>query len=69
MLLFRGWLGNNSKDKKRYKNDKRVLAAQKWKHVQNDAAAKTKVAREILQHAQNIDLCNCPCVSEGESLD
>jgi len=54
-------------DKARYEKERRVLAAENQKSVQNDAAAKAE--RELLECAQNRDLCNCPCAREGESLD
>jgi GrpB-like predicted nucleotidyltransferase (UPF0157 family) len=51
MLLFRDLLRADSAERDRYAAVKRRLAAQRWRHVQNYADAKTAVVEEILSRA------------------
>jgi GrpB-like predicted nucleotidyltransferase (UPF0157 family) len=48
MVSFRDRLRDNQADRRTYEQEKRHLAAQTWRHVQNYADAKTMIVREIL---------------------
>jgi len=51
MLAFRDWLRAHENDRSLYEHTTKVLAARRWKHVQNYADAKSDVIREILERA------------------
>ena len=51
MLAFRDWLRTHEKDRRRYEETKRTLAAKTWKHVQDYADAKSGIVQEILARA------------------
>ena len=51
-LIFRDWLRSDRTDRELYAETKRQLAGQKWKYVQNYAAAKSKIVEAILSRAQ-----------------
>ena len=51
-LIFRDWLRSDRTDRELYVETKRQLAGQKWKYVQNYAAAKSKIVEAILSRAQ-----------------
>jgi GrpB-like predicted nucleotidyltransferase (UPF0157 family) len=51
LLAFRDWLRMHDKDRRRYEETKRELAARTWRHVQNYADAKSEIVREILARA------------------
>lgn len=51
MLLFRDHLRADTADRDLYETTKRHLAAQRWRHVQNYADAKSEVVSEILGRA------------------
>ncbi len=48
MIGFRDWLRTHTEDRELYERTKRELAAQRWKHVQNYADAKSEVVEQIL---------------------
>jgi GrpB-like predicted nucleotidyltransferase (UPF0157 family) len=52
MLLFRDWLRGNSPDRDLYAGEKRKLAQQDWKYIQNYADAKAPLIEEILARAR-----------------
>jgi GrpB-like predicted nucleotidyltransferase (UPF0157 family) len=52
MLLFRNWLRSNESDRSLYEHNKRNLARNNWKYMQNYADAKTTVVEEIIGRAQ-----------------
>jgi GrpB-like predicted nucleotidyltransferase (UPF0157 family) len=52
MLMFRDWLRAHPEDRDLYANEKRELAKQDWKFVQNYADAKTEVVNEIVARAR-----------------
>jgi GrpB-like predicted nucleotidyltransferase (UPF0157 family) len=52
MVGFRDWLRTHDADRDRYLAAKRELAAKEWKYVQNYAAAKSAVVREIIARAE-----------------
>jgi len=51
MLRFRDWLRAHDEERRGYEDRKRELAAQRWRHVQDYADAKTGIVREILARA------------------
>lgn len=51
MLRFRDWLRLNQEDRDKYAQVKRMLAKNKWRHVQHYADAKTSIVREIMARA------------------
>ena len=51
MIRFRDWLRTHTEDRELYERTKRQLAAQRWKHVQNYADAKSEVVEQILARA------------------
>jgi GrpB-like predicted nucleotidyltransferase (UPF0157 family) len=51
MVAFRDWLSTHPADRARYGAEKRRLAQQRWKYVQDYADAKTGVIAEILGRA------------------
>jgi GrpB-like predicted nucleotidyltransferase (UPF0157 family) len=51
MLLFRAHLRTNERDRRRYEDAKRELAARLWKYVQHYADAKSAVVAEIMARA------------------
>jgi GrpB-like predicted nucleotidyltransferase (UPF0157 family) len=51
MLLFRDWMRTHPDDRDLYASEKRRLAAQTWKYVQNYADAKSSVVEQILSRA------------------
>jgi GrpB-like predicted nucleotidyltransferase (UPF0157 family) len=54
MLRFRDWLRAHDEDRRAYEDEKRELAARKWKHVQDYADAKTGIVHEILARAFSV---------------
>jgi GrpB-like predicted nucleotidyltransferase (UPF0157 family) len=56
MLLFRDWLRSHARDRLRYEEAKRELAARTWKYTQNYADAKSDVIQEILDRARGTRL-------------
>ena len=52
MLLFRDWLRAHPEDRDLYATEKRELARQHWKFVQDYADAKTDIVRHILAKAR-----------------
>jgi GrpB-like predicted nucleotidyltransferase (UPF0157 family) len=51
MLAFRDWLRVNEADRELYASEKRRLAAQNWKYMQNYADSKGTVIAEIMARA------------------
>ena len=51
MTSFRDWLRTHDDDRELYLSAKRELAAQRWKHVNNYADAKSAVVEEIIARA------------------
>ena len=51
MLAFRDHLRTDPRDRELYELEKRRLAAQRWKYVQNYADAKSEVVAEIMARA------------------
>jgi GrpB-like predicted nucleotidyltransferase (UPF0157 family) len=52
MLLFRDWLRSRPEARDEYAAEKRRLAKQPWKFVQNYADAKTAVVHAIMARAR-----------------
>jgi GrpB-like predicted nucleotidyltransferase (UPF0157 family) len=51
MLMFRDWLRAHERERLRYEEVKRELAARTWRHVQHYADAKSEIVRDILSRA------------------
>ena len=54
MLALPGPARANHADRELYERDKRELAAQDWRYVQDYADAKTEVVEEIIGRARNL---------------
>ncbi len=52
VLTLRDWLRENPSDREHYGEEKRRLARQKWRYVQNYADAKSKVIEAIISRAR-----------------
>ncbi len=52
VLTLRDWLRENPSDRELYAEEKRRLAAQKWRYVQNYADAKSKLIEAIISRAR-----------------
>lgn len=55
MIRFRDWLRSHPEERDLYLNEKRQLASQVWKHVQNYADAKSAIVEAILSRAMAND--------------
>ena len=53
MLRFRDRLRSDERDRELYARTKRVLAGQRWRHVQHYAEAKSEVVLQILERADD----------------
>jgi len=52
LLTLRDWLRNNTRDRELYAEEKRKLARQNWRYVQNYADAKSEVIEGIISRAR-----------------
>jgi len=52
VLILRDWLRENPGDRELYAEEKRKLAGEKWRYVQNYADAKSKVIEPIISRAR-----------------